>query len=191
MESQSQCSCRGGNPDCYKCGGWGYIDGVSANRITAGPVGDAGKQSLAKRLEELKSKLRPVTKRRSVKVSSGIRTSVHTAARDSEVKSKVAGSSKQAGKPGPSVSGIVRCTCGAWVAKGLYDGHSCVIKKPSKGKGRRVRISAHERHQDSRVEDARQTRALDATVGYSGSFRQNGIFGSHPSHDDHGDESSA
>lgn len=32
------CSCQGANPNCFKCGGWGYIDSISAGRISAGPA---------------------------------------------------------------------------------------------------------------------------------------------------------
>ncbi|WP_392562525.1 hypothetical protein RHO12_03315 [Orbus sturtevantii] len=30
------CSCGGNNPNCYICGGWGYIDSVSESRIPTG-----------------------------------------------------------------------------------------------------------------------------------------------------------
>lgn len=30
------CSCGGNNPNCYMCGGWGYIDSVSESRISSG-----------------------------------------------------------------------------------------------------------------------------------------------------------
>ena len=29
-----QCSCGGGNPACYKCGGWGYVDAIGEGRGT-------------------------------------------------------------------------------------------------------------------------------------------------------------
>ena len=36
---KKQCSCFGGNPNCFKCGGWGYIDALSAGRISTSPAG--------------------------------------------------------------------------------------------------------------------------------------------------------
>lgn len=36
-----ECTCRGGNPNCFKCGGWGWIgDGISKHRASAssGPL---------------------------------------------------------------------------------------------------------------------------------------------------------
>jgi hypothetical protein len=33
------CSCSGNNPNCFKCGGWGYIDAIGEGRASAGPTG--------------------------------------------------------------------------------------------------------------------------------------------------------
>lgn len=30
------CSCKGNNPNCFKCGGWGYIDSVAESRKPTG-----------------------------------------------------------------------------------------------------------------------------------------------------------
>ena len=36
------CSCQGENPNCYKCGGWGYLDPIGEGRASAGPAGSPG-----------------------------------------------------------------------------------------------------------------------------------------------------
>lgn len=33
---KSPCSCLGGNPSCFKCGGWGYIDAIGESRSAVG-----------------------------------------------------------------------------------------------------------------------------------------------------------
>ena len=43
---QIECTCHGSNPNCFKCGGWGYIDSVSANRLIDGPAEEAEKNGL-------------------------------------------------------------------------------------------------------------------------------------------------
>jgi len=185
MNGQVQCSCNGGNPSCYKCGGWGYIDSIAGNRIGVGPAGDAGKQNLPARLEKLKGKLRPATRRRSKKALSGAPASSAVAMKEEVTKVNVAAMSH------PLTSKIIRCTCGAWVAVALRGEHSCATKKSRKGQGKKGRSVSPGQHREIKVEDARLTRSLDATLGYSRPFREGGAFGSHPSHDDHGDESSA
>lgn len=35
---KNPCSCRGGNPTCFKCGGWGYIDSIGNGRAAPGPA---------------------------------------------------------------------------------------------------------------------------------------------------------
>lgn len=48
-----ECTCRGGNPNCFKCGGWGWVgDDISKHRARpySGPL-SPGKTARAKRKE--------------------------------------------------------------------------------------------------------------------------------------------
>ena len=36
QQFSTPCTCRGGNPNCFRCGGWGYIDGIGKGRASPG-----------------------------------------------------------------------------------------------------------------------------------------------------------
>lgn len=56
------CQC-GGNPRCFRCGGWGYLDVIGAGRASAGPTGSLmarrGNRSIRLRRKARKSSKRP------------------------------------------------------------------------------------------------------------------------------------
>jgi hypothetical protein len=43
------CGCRGGNPNCFRCGGWGYLDSIGKARASPGSDGAAFSTPRAKR----------------------------------------------------------------------------------------------------------------------------------------------
>lgn len=38
QQFSTPCTCRGGNPSCFRCGGWGYLDGIGKGRASPGPT---------------------------------------------------------------------------------------------------------------------------------------------------------
>ena len=44
-----QCSCSGENPNCYRCGGWGYLDKIGKRSTSSMVAGASNKKSVKKR----------------------------------------------------------------------------------------------------------------------------------------------
>jgi hypothetical protein len=166
---QVECTCHGSNPNCFKCGGWGYIDSVSANRLIDGPSGEAGKNASVASPRSSKSKKR----RQDISVTTRKKKS-------------------RAVKPASQKSGgSVLCKCGSRVANSYYRAHlalSCNANKKSARKS--VRRASRTVSHDAKLKGSVNFPNLDATKGYAHAFRDKGSFGSHPSHDAFDDESS-
>lgn len=158
------CSCGGSNENCYRCGGWGYIDSIGTGRRTEPFIANDNAVSA--------------------------KTSTN------RKKSKLSGNSKNA-----YFVSKARCpVCGLFVA----DLPTHRKKIHSNAASKRINNSDVKRPLDNtssksvdrefvrRTEDDKERiteRKLDATSLYYASFRDHGQFGSHPSHDDYGEES--
>ena len=166
---QVECTCHGSNPNCFKCGGWGYIDSVSANRLIEGPAGEAGKNGSVASPRSSKSRKR----RKDISVTPRQKKPC-------------------AVKPAIPVSGgSVLCKCGSRVANSYYREHlalSCNANKKSARKA--VKRASGTVSRDVKFKGSVNSQNLDATKGYAHAFRDRGSFGSHPSHDAFDDESS-
>lgn len=166
---QVECTCHGGNPNCFKCGGWGYIDSVSANRLIDGPAGAAGKNGSVASPRSSKSR-----KKRKL-----------TAVKPRLKKPPIDKSSAS------KFDGSVLCRCGSRVAKSYYSQHLVLSCKANKKAARKIlKGSSGKTRQRVKFEGTAHSRNMDATKNYAHAFRERGAFGSHPSHDGFDDESS-
>ncbi len=179
---QIECTCYGSNPNCFKCGGWGYIDSVSANRLIDGPSGEAGKNGSVVSPKSSKSRKR--------------RNDISVTPRQKKLRAVNFST--------PTSGGSVLCKCGARVANSYYRSHlalSCkankksarkTVKRASKKSGRKtVKRASGTVRRDVKFKGSVNSPNLDATKDYAHAFRDRGSFGSHPSHDAFDDESSS
>ena len=166
---QIECTCHGSNPNCFKCGGWGYIDSVSANRLIDGPSGAASKNGSV--VSPRSSKSRKKRKLSAVKLRQKKPRTNKSAASTSD--------------------GSVLCKCGSRVARSYYGQHLVLSCKANKKAVRKILKGASGKtSRRVKFEGPVHSPNLDATKDYAHAFRERGSFGSHPSHDGFDDESS-
>lgn len=175
---RQQCSCGGNNPNCYKCGGWGYIDRIGQGRASDGPAGTPS-SSRSRRKSPKPARVSPTLVRCPHCGMTVRRIDKHL--------KKVHGA--QASEVTPQ-AGLVKCPhCPSFVREDRLNRHfqrvhqGPVFPAPSHFVGSRATESS-----SGHKADAAQP-SLDATRDYAHSFRDHGQFGSHPSHDDFDDES--
>ena len=197
-----QCSCSGNNPNCFKCGGWGYIDSIGEGRASAGPAGapsssrEGGGFVAIPRSQQKARRLRacPVCGVLVRKLEKHART-VHglSAAQRAPVRAvrmfepvTAQPSKKEVRK----VRGVVVTVLKRPSAKTLKLKKSRRLTKrrpfglkPVAG-GAPQQESPEGHHQNDK-----EIRRQDATREYAQNYRDHGQFGSHPSHDGFDDES--
>lgn len=151
------CSCGGTNENCFRCGGWGYIDSIGKGRA-APPDFVAGGSSVVDRAR------------------------ARRAQPPSRPKPLLPFSCPQCGV------GLVR------LQRHMKKVHKGVATAPRRPERLQQRLADHPRssetpHKSGTYQRESVERAHDATRLYYAAYRDNGQFGSHPSHDGYGDES--
>jgi hypothetical protein len=178
-----RCSCLGQNPNCYKCGGWGYLDSVGKNRVLAGPVEPPVIR--VKRKRRVREQVPcPQCGVLVARLSRHLRK-VHAMQQNSIT----------AGAPLPvrldqSLAICPHCKC--HVKSNRLRSHISRVHHgaPPKAVSRSrsseypVDSSNHPRSSSQLFDDHR----MDVTRSYAHAYRDHGRFGSYPSHDDYGDE---
>lgn len=186
----TQCSCMGQNPNCYKCGGWGYIDAIGKGRASDGA---AGAPAASVKSKKKKGKARPTV------VCPQCGSLVERLTR--HLRKAHPAPKPPAPSPVPGLvplsksdQGLVVCPhCRCSVKASRLSKHIARVHSGIETN------SVQKKHRSHRVEgDSRDTQIpqrydrdpqMDATRPYADTYRDHGQFGSHPSHDDYGDES--
>lgn len=195
------CTCAGSNENCFRCGGWGYIDRIGESRSAQIATGIDGAFSQP--------------------LSAGPQAAIAKTARP--LKKRVVRSWEEAEPmPRPVVplltaqDWLVNCpNCQARVRRDRLARHARKIhaQLPPLSKAKtaapknlactqpgKSSPSRPANILDAQPDDLNATgtsgtpgsnidRSIDATKDYYAAYRDNGQFGSHPSHDDFGDES--
>lgn len=188
------CSCQGTNPNCFKCGGWGYLDRIGVRRVVAEPAGDPA-SGLMRRKARLKKKPRTAL----FSASTGVprqkhqcpHCGIHVVKLAKHIK-KVHPDHQAVSKP----SGCVVCPhCAAHVKECRLVRHISRVHGANKKGEVRITRNRGLAKSDPRNEQVYQNetmeRRFDASLGYAHSFRDHGQFGSYPSHDNYDDEAGA
>lgn len=191
------CTCQGTNENCFKCGGWGYIDRIAEGR-SAPSIGSLGAGS---------SRSASMSSRGSVAKSRKIRPAVNCPQCGALTTRLARHLRKVHGESGPAqdrpallassgTSRLVRCPiCTCTVREDHLERHSRKVHHLRGNEARRQIASPVEpspTNQTLRTAQASEPateRVLDATRDYYAAYRDHGQFGSHPSHDGYDDES--
>lgn len=157
------CSCGGQNENCFRCGGWGYIDAIGKGRA-APPSLMASKDSTVDRTKAKTRRGKPRNPNQSVKPIR-ICPFCETSIRNLQKHLKKAHPNEQ----------IISDPTEKITSLGIQH-----LPLPSSGKN--SKNPGRENHKEERK--------LDATHDYYAAYRDNGQYGSHPSHDGYDEESS-
>lgn len=187
------CSCGGANENCFKCGGWGFIDKIGLGRGTPtlhgiGSQFVPAQHNTPKRTRGSSALQMFQCPHCSVKVP---KLQKHI--------NKIHGSGiKPALISTPKSKEMVKCDqCISWVRQDRLNAHSLKVHRRTHGAQETPRavitkkpiISLHRTRTANAVVPPSNDRQLDATRDYYSAYRENGRFGSHPSHDAFDDES--
>jgi len=203
----TECTCRGGNPNCYRCGGWGLLDRIGEGRASAGPAG-ARKQpatkpnrSRVKKKPNANVRERPtvLTTQQCPRCGCAVKKlSRHIA------KVHFDGNPNVAHKMSPDEA--TSCPiCGVPVKKIRLVKHLARVHnsnlKPTIGSAipheaklvrNQPRTNSTGKTDNSATTCAENEHCSpDASRHYANNFRDHGQFGSFPSHDDYSDESTS
>ena len=210
------CSCQGSNETCYKCGGWGYIDKISEGRSApaahGGGIGRNPSFSTQRKKRVSQSSPEPSNKTKLILVKPmslkfgpptticplcgvGVRMTRLTR-HISKVHSETAIAQPLAAPAKPtSKRQLCKCPfCASLVRQDRLDAHIQKIHKaatkasPQVSIRRKLQSTMHQQSA-SETNSCLQDRSMDATRDYYIRYRDNGQFGSYPSHDSFDDES--
>lgn len=204
-----QCSCLGGNPNCFKCGGWGYIDAISAGRISAGPVGaplnrnwggrPGKKGQQGKGSQKIKPAQQPkmILMPKPVEMKQPIKLAQkglcpHCGVRFAQLHQHILKThTGQFTLPHKKKKNLCICSaCKALVKESNLSQHMRRIHGGAKVIKRLTRPKWPTLHlPEPSCQGDENQRGFDATRDYAHNFRDHGQFGSHPSHDGFDDES--
>jgi len=179
------CSCSGENPNCHKCGGWGYIDDIGKGRAPVGPAGLPNKAIVRKG----KSRSKQTHYKRDLSQCSECGQLVKRLSRHKRKVHGIATSYSQvAARPG-----LLKCPyCSSQVRQDRLDSHISLQHPHYKQKLKLDRSLTKKPSWNLAVTQIAPSKIieskLDATRQYAHAFPEHGRFGSHPSHDDFSDE---
>lgn len=191
------CTCQGTNENCFKCGGWGYIDKIAEGR-SAPPIGGLGAGSSRSALKPSRG---TVAKNRKIRPAVNCPQCGVLTTRLSRHSRKVHGESGPAqDRPTPLASSgnfrLVRCPiCTCTVREDHLERHSRRVHHLRGNEARRQIASpvepspTNQTLRPAQASELAAERVLDATRDYYAAYRDHGQFGSHPSHDGYDDES--
>jgi hypothetical protein len=181
------CSCGGANENCFKCDGWGYVDKIG-NGLPTPIVHDFGVRFI---VPKSKSPKHPLIQCPNCRLWVW-KLQKHL--------TKVHGLESQHAAP-ITQKELVKCNrCNSWVRQDRLKAHTSrvhpnpslplVLGTPKPATAYNA-VSSSRRSATTGKEIARQSneRQLDATSDYYDAYRDNGQFGSYPSHDAFDDES--
>jgi hypothetical protein len=191
----SPCSCGGANESCFKCGGWGYIDKIGIGRAT--PIAHGVGTSLGlSRSKSPKTTQRPLPQNLIQCPKCPLRV---RKLRKHLTKVHAISPSQQVHLPQPAKSELVKCdSCASWIRQDRLGSHSSRVHRTSVSafadrhpaettRAGTSSISARSKEVTAHVPSSEHR--FDATRDYYAAYRDNGQFGSHPSHDGFDDES--
>ncbi len=166
------CSCGGQNNNCFRCGGWGYIDSIAQGRnqhseFVAGTIANKKK---VKNPRRPKAKQSPQIEGKGLKSASKKCYLCSAKVGDLEAHMKV-------------FHGVIRLGIRSSFGKNTRLIHS------SKNVDRRAVLEKNLSNSSGRKLTRDIERNLDGARDYYSNYREQGRFGSHPSHDDYGDDS--
>jgi len=182
---KTPCSCGGTNENCYKCGGWGYIDPVGQGRRSLFPNGLGSawtSQQVPERVSSSPTNRPPERRIQRCPICKGW------------VDDLMGHISKQHHQPGFQ---RVQCEhCRAMVrqmhmARHLRKVHHLTIPIASSLMPSATGTVGQSVRQQFDIRHSINESAFDATREYPASYRDHGQFGSFPSHDDFDEESKA
>jgi hypothetical protein len=175
---REQCSCGGSNPNCYKCGGWGYIDRIGQGRASDGPAGTPG-HSPTRRMSRKAARVAPVLIR-----------CPHCGVKVQGIGKHLKKSHGIQAPEAPPRAGLVKCpSCTSFVREDRIALHIQRVHQGHAFSSPRDRVGVRATKSSPRFQSDTEQRSHDATRDYARSFRDYGQFGSHPSHDGFDDES--
>jgi hypothetical protein len=225
------CSCRGDNPSCFKCGGWGYLDSIGKGRASAGAVGAPTMVAATKlrslmpcplcrvRVRKLQRHMRVVHGQVAPESSHRPGASNQATVRSIPTQPTISKSTTNSIRSCPYCEITVKTTrLILHIAKhhreflnpayrihkgtvisyrritltptGIGSSSAKVAKRAKrKGKSTTQPRASLDQMPDAALETSSEQRKLDATRDYAHKYRDDGQFGSHPSHDGFDDES--
>ena len=198
------CSCGGQNEKCFRCGGWGFIDSISAGRSTDGDTGPStmapwqapkvtNRNDQQGQQEEMVGPLPrrracPQCGRKYVGLEDHIRAVHSSKLQPHQLRPLYL-------PPPYDPEALVQCAlCQKLLPQKRMSQHLAAAH-PKLGipalpqEKSRVVPSQTGRSNSEINELTGSERRLDATRDYYEAYRENGRFGSHPSHDGYDDES--
>lgn len=195
------CSCQGNNENCFKCGGWGYIDKIGAGRATPvahGVDGTVPSSVRSRRRDGLSMSASRPSSSRAVYVceickARVTRISRHLRRAHGEIEAVPA--TTQVTDHAKIGKVLTSCPhCAAMVRRDRMKSHILRVHQISdidhaSVQKRRSGAQSEARVLGNEIDNERSQRALDATRDYYAAYRDHGQFGSHPSHDGFDDES--
>lgn len=178
-----ECSCRGTNPNCFKCGGWGLIgDEIAQQRVNPDhlPLSSPGKSTRKKNKKR-------VVKRKKLRISGPLKTRNIFENMATCIYCKAVLRPNNLNRHLKIVHGL---------NESLVSVFSSKITKESLPKANVKKTSNKKKRGDFRedeitvvVQNSFETRFGNKFLGYPA--RDNGGYGSMPLHDDYGDESNS
>lgn len=200
------CSCSGNNENCFRCGGWGYIDVIGKGRSSTGQAGTASPQTIAQSTNRRRAKAEKASaspkKQRLLLLCPICGASVRRLAKHTTKVHGFIGPPKPPPPPQPKPQFVDCQKCKCQLRENKLARHMNIVHgaaKLARGAPKEHRQNAalpltpkspHRREKLGTVSTVvNPDKQLDATRRYAHPYREQGKFGSHPSHDSFDDES--
>ena len=185
------CSCGGSNENCFKCGGWGYIDKINNDSkvfLLAGPKKTSSSSLGVKEKTELSS--RSPIKTCNICGGEFLNLAFHTMDAHIDLPPKYTYL-----VPQRIIYRKLQCSkCSSKVREDRLQSHLKRVHgvlpliRKIVANSKRIEPRNPGYREDRNLRDTEDQR-LDATRNYYAAYRDHGQFGSHPSHDSYSDES--
>jgi hypothetical protein len=192
--SNVPCSCGGSNENCRYCFGSGVRPSQLDFQSFSGPIAAPGRFAV-----DVKSRARRLPNSGSIASAGtarvkGCRTKSHNRSAKPAVNSSH--DKLQPGAKG-GFRNLTRCPrCACSIRKDRLEKHLRLVHKNNRNPSGFKAQNSQSRNDSSRLiipdtrqEEARKERQLDGTKEYAHAFREQGKYGSHPSHDRFDDDS--
>lgn len=201
---RNPCSCEGNNENCFKCGGWGYLDNIGNQKSLIKKKDDTiGVCKVSKSIfgistQERNKKIKAPKAKNSCPRCGILIGSLHKHIEKFHANETVEESRLKAlQKTLTEIQSraLIKCPkCSSMIRANRLQKH--LEKAHSQRLERNPRTSSQSSSKDqqpsntkSALESNLQTKKLDGTRDYYAAYRERGQFGSHPSHDDYSEES--